>query len=85
MVGLLHLPDMDSMDMKNGTRCEVIAAGPGRLQPSGDRIPMEVRVGDHIHLTAYGTTAAGAEVIVRGEKLIMVRARDINGIVDKAA
>jgi chaperonin GroES len=85
MVGRIYLPDCDSIDMKNGTRCEVVAVGPGRLTPSGDRIPMEVSVGETVHLTAYGTTAAGMEVVVNSEKLIMIRSRDINGIVEPAA
>jgi chaperonin GroES len=85
MVGALYLPDCDSIDVKNGTRCEVVAVGPGRRQSSGDLIPMEVKVGDHVHLTAYGTTAAGMNVEVNGEKLVMIRARDINGILEHAA
>ena len=85
MAGNLYLPDCDSLDAKNGTRCEVVAVGPGRLTSSGDRIPMEVKVGDCVHLTAYGTTAAGMEVVVKGEKLIMIRARDINGIIEHAS
>lgn len=84
-VGLLYLPDVDSIDMKNGTRCEVLAVGPGRMLPSGFRVPMEVKVGDTVHLAAYGTTAAGAHVFDEGETKIVIRARDINGIIDKAA
>jgi chaperonin GroES len=85
MVGLIHLPDCDSIDMKNGTLCEIVSTGPGRLTAQGVRIPMEVKVGETVHLTAYGTHSAGAEIVVAGEKLIMIRQRDINGVIEKVA
>jgi chaperonin GroES len=86
MVGALYLPDCDSLDVKNGALCEVLASvGPPPRQPSGDLIPMEVKVGDKVHLAAYGTTAAGAKIKINGEDRILIRARDINGIVEEAA
>lgn len=33
---------------------EVVAVGPGRLNKSGERVPMEVKVGDKIVHTEYG-------------------------------
>lgn len=83
MIGLLHIPQMDSIDNKNGVTAEVIAVGPGRLLPSGVRVPMEVKVGDCVHLAAFGTSPAGSKLMLNGEKVIMIRARDINGIVDR--
>jgi chaperonin GroES len=85
MAGNLYLPDTKSIEEKNGTRCEVLAVGPGRLTQSGDRIPVEVRVGDTVHVTAYGTTSAGMKVSLNGETLIMIRQRDINGRIETAA
>jgi co-chaperonin GroES (HSP10) len=82
MIGLIHLPEQAD-DNRNGTIAEVLAVGPGRLLPSGIRIPMEVSVGDCVHLTAYGTTAAGCKIVLNGEKVLMIRARDINGICDR--
>ena len=82
MVGLIHLPNVDSIHMKNGTICEVLAAGPGRRSADGkSMIPMDVKVGDKVHLTAYGATSAGVNLVMNGEKVVMIRARDINGVV----
>jgi co-chaperonin GroES (HSP10) len=82
MVGLIHLPEQAD-DNKNGTIAEVLAVGPGRMLPSGFRVPMEVKVGDCVHLTAYGTTSAGCRIVLNGEKVIMIRARDANGVCER--
>ena len=55
----------------------VLAAGPGRRDEEGNRIPMDVTVGDRILYARY----AGAEVKVEGQKLLILRESDVLAIV----
>jgi chaperonin GroES len=55
----------------------VLAAGPGRRDEEGERIPMDVTVGDRILYARY----AGAEVKVEGQKLLILRESDVLAIV----
>ncbi len=57
---------------------EVVAAGPGRYE-DGNRIPMDVKVGDKILYSKYG----GTEVKVEGEEYLVLSSRDILAIVKK--
>ena len=57
---------------------EVIAVGPGRFE-EGNRIPMDVNVGDKVIYSKYG----GTEVKVGGEDLLILSARDVLAIVEK--
>ncbi|MCL5290992.1 MAG: co-chaperone GroES [Actinobacteria bacterium] len=58
---------------------EVVAAGEGRYDESGKRIPMEVKVGDRIIYSKYG----GSEVKVDDEEYLILREDDILAIVTK--
>jgi chaperonin GroES len=57
---------------------EVIAMGPGRFE-EGNRIPMDVKVGDKIIYSKYG----GTEVKVEGEDYLILSARDVLAVVGK--
>jgi len=52
---------------------EVIAVGPGALNDKGERIPMDVAVGDKVIFSKYG----GTEVKVNGEEFLIMSSRDI--------
>ena len=52
---------------------EVLAVGPGRRDEKGERIPMDVQVGDKILYSKYG----GTEVHYQGEDYLIVAARDV--------
>jgi chaperonin GroES len=52
---------------------EVVAAGPGRLDENGKRIPMEVRVGDRVLYAKY----TGQEVKIEQEEYIVLSEKDI--------
>ena len=54
---------------------EVLAAGPGEFQ-DGDRIPMDVSVGDIVFYSKYG----GTEVKYEGEEYLILSARDVLAI-----
>jgi chaperonin GroES len=55
---------------------EVMAVGPGRFE-DGQRIPMDVSVGDTVIYSKYG----GTEVKVEGEEYLILSARDVLAIV----
>ena len=51
---------------------EVLAVGPGEFQ-DGDRIPLDVKVGDLVFYSKYG----GTEVKVEGEEYLVLSSRDV--------
>src|ERR1017187_5990881 len=65
----LVLPDTAKEKPQKG---EVVAAGDGRLDDDGKRIPLDVKKGDEVLYSKYG----GAEVKVDGGELIVVRESD---------
>lgn len=69
----LYIPDNAKEKPQQG---EVLAVGPGRRDDKGERIPMDVKVGDKVLYSKYG----GAEVHYEGEDYLIVGARDILAI-----
>jgi chaperonin GroES len=57
---------------------EVLAVGPGRRDDDGDRVEMDVSVGDIVLYAKY----AGTEIKVNGDKLLILKESDILAIVD---
>jgi chaperonin GroES len=51
---------------------EVLAVGPGEIK-DGERIPMDVAVGDVVFYSKYG----GTEVKVEGEEFLILSSRDV--------
>ncbi len=58
---------------------EVIAVGNGRILENGQKIPMEVKVGDKVIFGKY----AGTEIKIEGEEYLIMREEDILGIIEK--
>jgi chaperonin GroES len=56
---------------------EVIAVGPGRVDDSGKRIPVDVSVGDKVIFSKYG----GTELKYNNEEYLVLSARDVLAIV----
>ena len=56
---------------------KVLAAGPGDRNEDGDRIAMDIKVGDTILFAKY----SGTEVKMEGKKLLILRESDVLGIV----
>lgn len=55
---------------------EIVAVGPGKVE-KGERIPMEVQVGDRVIYSKY----AGTEVKYDGNEYLILRESDIQAIV----
>ncbi len=57
---------------------KVLAVGPGERNDKGERIPMDVKVGDKIIYAKY----SGTEVKLDGQKLLILRESDVLAIVE---
>ena len=57
---------------------EVGAVGPGKFE-DGQRVPMDVNVGDRVIYSKYG----GTEVKIEGDDYLILSARDVLAIVTK--
>lgn len=66
----LVIPDTATEKPQQG---EVLAVGPGRVDDSGNRVAMDISVGDTVIYSRYG----GNEVTVSGEDYLILSARDI--------
>src|SRR5436190_7676933 len=71
----LVIPDTAKERPQEG---KVMAMGPGRFE-DGQRIPMDVKVGDTIIYSKYG----GTEVKIEGEDYLILSARDVLAVVSK--
>lgn len=71
----LYVPDSAK---EKPQEAEVLAVGPGALNEKGDRIPMEVKVGDKVIFSKY----AGLEIKVDGEEYLVLSERDILAILN---
>jgi chaperonin GroES len=57
---------------------EVIAIGPGARDDDGDRIPMDVSVGDKVLYSKF----AGTEVKLDGDEFLVLSERDLLAVVN---
>ncbi len=68
------LPDTAKEKPQKG---KVVAVGQGRILENGQKIPLEVKVGDVVIFSKY----AGTEVKLEGEKYLVLTEGDILAIV----
>ncbi|GAP55579.1 10 kDa chaperonin [Arthrobacter sp. Hiyo6] len=72
----LVIPDSAQEKPQEG---EVVAVGPGRFDDNGNRVPIDVAVGDVVIYSKYG----GTEVKTGGTEYLVLSARDVLAIVVK--
>ena len=72
----LVIPDSAKEKPQEG---EVLAVGPGRIDDKGNRVPLDVAVGDKVIYSKYG----GTEVKYDGQEYLLLNARDILAVVEK--
>ena len=70
------LPDSAKEKSQRGT---VVAVGSGKLLDSGERVALEVNVGDTHVFAKYG----GTEIDLDGRDLMILSERDIHAVVEK--
>ena len=69
------LPDTASKEKPQ--RGEVIAVGEGRRDEDGDRIPMDVQVGDQVLFAKY----AGTEFKLDDQELLILAEKDVLAVI----
>jgi chaperonin GroES len=69
------LPDTAKEKPQRGT---IIAAGEGRRDDDGDRIPLDVSVGDQVLFAKY----AGTEFKLEDEELLILAEKDILAVIE---
>ena len=72
----LVIPDTAKEKPQEG---EVIAVGPGRVDDNGNRIPVDVKVGDVVIYSRYG----GTEVKYEGQDFQILSSRDVLAVVER--
>ena len=70
----LVIPDTAKEKPQEG---EVLAVGPGRIDDKGNRVPLDVNVGDRVIYSKYG----GTEIKHGGDALLILSAHDVLAIV----
>ncbi|MGB3827220.1 MAG: co-chaperone GroES [Ornithinimicrobium sp.] len=70
----LVIPDTAKEKPQEG---EVLAVGPGRIDDHGNRVPMDVSVGNRVIYSKYG----GTEIKYAGEEYLILSARDVLAVV----
>lgn len=74
--GNIIIPDTAKEKPQQG---KVIAVGPGRIDESGKRIPIDVKKGDMILFGKY----SGNEIKVDDKELLIMREEDVLAIIEK--
>jgi len=73
--GGIIIPDTAKEKPQEG---KVIAVGPGKMDESGKRTPLEVKKGDRVLFSKY----SGNEIKIDGEEHVFMREDDILAILD---
>lgn len=73
--GGIILPDTAKEKPQEG---EVVAVGQGKLLESGQRVPIDVKVGDRVLYSKYG----GNEVKIDDVEYVILREMDVWGVLE---
>ena len=73
--GGIIIPDTAKEKPQEG---KVVAAGPGKMGDDGQRVAMEVKVGDRVLFSKYG----GTEIKIDGVEHLFMKEDDILGILN---
>jgi chaperonin GroES len=74
-VGSIIIPDSAK---EKPQQAEVVAVGNGRLLPSGERAPVELKAGDRILFGKY----SGSDTKMGGEEYLILREDEILGVLE---
>ena len=73
--GGIIIPDTAKEKPQEG---RIVAAGPGKKDESGKRVPLNVKEGDRVLFSKY----AGTEIKINGVEHIFMKEDDILGVLD---
>ncbi len=71
----LVIPDTAKEKPQLGT---VLAVGPGEVNDSGDRVPLDVKKGDVVVYSKY----SGTEIKLEGDEYLILSGRDLLAVVN---
>lgn len=74
--GGVILPDTAKEKPQQG---EVVAIGSGKILENGQKVPMEVKIGDAVLYGKY----SGTEIKLDGEEYLIVKENELFGIISK--
>jgi len=74
-IGGIIVPDTAKEKPQQAT---VIAVGSGRVTDDGKKIPVDVKVGDHVLIGKY----SGTEIKLDGEEFLIVREDEVLGVAE---
>ena len=74
-VGAIIIPDSAKEKPQQGT---VIAAGNGKVNDDGKRVPLDVKAGDRILFGKY----AGQEITLDGEKYFIMKEDEVLAVIE---
>ncbi len=57
---------------------EIVGVGPGKMNDAGERVAMDVAVGDRVLFSKYG----GTDVKLDGDDYLIMREDDILGVIE---
>ncbi len=75
-IGGIIVPDTAKEKPQQG---EVMGVGNGKLLDSGERVPVDVKVGDRILFGKY----SGSDIKIEGQEYLIVREDEILGVIAK--
>jgi chaperonin GroES len=75
--GGILIPDTAKEKPQEG---EVVAVGDGKILEDGNRLPLDVQVGDRVLFGKY----AGTEVKIENEEFLILREDDLFGVIAQA-
>jgi chaperonin GroES len=73
--GALVMPETAKEKPQQG---QILAVGPGRLDDNGNRVTMDVKVGDRVLYAKY----SGTEVKMDNKKILILKETDILAVVE---
>ena len=73
--GALVMPETAKEKPQQG---QILAVGPGRLDDNGNRVTMDVKVGDQVLYAKY----SGSEVKIDNKKVLILKETDILAVVE---
>mgnify|MGYP003573865147 CR=1 FL=1 len=73
-VGSIYIPDTAKEKPQEG---EIVAVGPGKVADSGEKVALEVKVGDKVLYGKY----SGTEVTIDGTDYLIMRESDVLAII----
>jgi len=74
--GGIIIPDTAKEKPQEG---EIVAAGPGARNEQGQLVPLDVKPGDRVLFGKW----SGTEVKIEGQDLVIMKERDLLGVVEK--